>query len=66
MWQSMVWDKTMQEKKFGEPILTNLRDIQVATWKFRQIFCGYFIWEFVVQKSFELMTFVHILQNKWF
>ena len=33
MLQSVLWGKTMQEKKFGEPILTNLRDIQVATWK---------------------------------
>ena len=28
----------MLEKKFEEPILTNLRDIQVATWKFGLIF----------------------------
>ena len=40
----------MQEKKFGEPILTNFGHIEVATWKF------------VVHKSFETMTFVQIEQ----
>ena len=48
----------MLEKEFGEPILTNFGHIQVATWKHGLIFCGYFIWEFVVHKSFETMAFV--------
>ena len=28
-----------------------------------KFFCGYFIWEFVVQKSFKIMAFVQIRHN---
>ena len=65
MLQNVVLGKMIQEKKFWGLLLSNLGDIQVAIWRFGLIFCGYFIWEYVVQKSLEIMVSGYIQQNNY-